>query len=172
MKIIETKVYSFDELSPEAQEKALNKLCDLNVNYDWWEFEYEDAERIGLKITGFDLDRGDYCNGEFIHDACYTANKIKEEHGEECETYKTADNFLRERDELVDTAEKDENGDFADESDLDDKLDESEEDFLKSILEDYLSILKKEYEYRTSKEAVIETIQSNDYAFTEDGELF
>ena len=47
-----------------------------------------------------------------------------------------------------------------------------EAEFLKSILEDYSIILQKEYEYLTSREAVEETIEANDYHFTENGNLF
>jgi len=46
-----------------------------------------------------------------------------------------------------------------------------EQEFLKCILEDYRCILSNEYDYLQSNEAVIETIITNDYAFTEEGEL-
>ena len=46
-----------------------------------------------------------------------------------------------------------------------------EDEFLKSLLEDYSIILQKEYEYQTSEEAIIESIKANDYEFTEDGKL-
>ena len=60
----EHTVYTFNKLSGEAKQHALEQLWDLNVYYDWWGYMYEDAENIGLKITGFDLDRGAYvCGG-------------------------------------------------------------------------------------------------------------
>ncbi len=164
-------VYSFDELSEDAQEKAVEKLYDLNVDYDWWEFVFEDASEVGLKLTSFDIDRGRSCKGEFIEDALFTADRIIETHGSTCDTYKTAAAFLKERDEAVETAPKDENGDFEDEYKLDQKLDDIENDFLANILSDYLTMLTKEYEYKTSKEAIIETIRINDYEFDEDGNL-
>jgi len=37
--------------------------------------------------------------------------------------------------------------------------------------EEYLSLLRQEYEYLTSKDAIVETIQANDYEFTEEGKL-
>ena len=46
-----------------------------------------------------------------------------------------------------------------------------EDDFLQSLCEDYRIILRNEYEYLTSEEAIIETIESNEYYFTEDGKL-
>lgn len=164
-------VYSFDELSEKAKQKAIDKLYDINVTDEWWEQTYEDASEIGLKITGFDIDRGDFCEGEFNEGACFTAQAIINNHGEVCETYKTATNFLKERDEIVNSAAKDENGEFEDEYELDNQLDELESEFLKSILQDYLAMLRSSYEYLTSEEAIIETIESNEYTFLENGTM-
>lgn len=48
--------YSFNELSQEAQETAkFENLRNLNVDYEWYGFIYDDAEQIGLRITAFDL---------------------------------------------------------------------------------------------------------------------
>lgn len=169
MRTIEVKLYKFSELSEEAQQKAIDSLYDINVFFDWWDSTYEDAERAGIKITGFDIDRGNYCEGEFIEGPEHTAHKIIDDHGQDCETYKTAEQYLKERDELINTAQKDEDGEFTDEHELDNKLDDLDAEFLKSILEDYRIILSKEWDYLTSKEAIIETIEANDYEFTEDG---
>lgn len=47
--------YSFDELSEEAQENALEKYWDWNVQDSFWhECVIEDAKEIG-KITGIDI---------------------------------------------------------------------------------------------------------------------
>jgi hypothetical protein len=43
--------------------------------------------------------------------------------------------------------------------------------FLRSLLEDYRIMLQKEYEYLTSEETIIETIEANEYEFTEKGEM-
>ena len=34
MRTIEITVYSFDELSKEAQQKAIDTLCSINVDYE------------------------------------------------------------------------------------------------------------------------------------------
>ena len=44
-------------------------------------------------------------------------------------------------------------------------------DKYKDLCKELYRSLEKEYEYQTSKEAIIETIQANDYEFTEDGTL-
>ena len=164
-------IYQFNELPEDAKQKAIEKLSDINTDYEWWDCAYEDAANVGLKITGFDLDRASYCKIEYIEDACHAAHKIIENHGESCDTYKNASEFLKNRDEIVNNAAKDENGDFENEYELDQKLDEIENEFLKTLSEDYWIILQQEYEYRTSEEAIIETIEANEYEFDENGNL-
>lgn len=58
------------------------------------------------------------------------------------------------------------------EYDFDNEADDLEADFLKSICEDYRILLRQEYEYRQSKDAIIETIEANEYEFKADGSLF
>jgi len=162
--------YEFDELSPEAQRRAIDTLWDINVAYDWWDCIYEDAETVGIKITSFDL-YYHYCRGEFIENARYTANKILQYHGETCETYQTAKVFLDTLNRFLEAADKDEYGELAYLSD-EQQVEEMELEFLRAILEDYRMLLQKEYDYQTSDEAIIETIRANEYEFTENGELY
>ena len=89
MRIIETKVYKFEELSEEGKEKAVNNLSDINVDHEWWDFIYEDAEQICLRITAFDLDRASFVNAEFINSARLTALLILKNHGKNEDTYKS-----------------------------------------------------------------------------------
>ena len=171
MKIKTYKTWKFEELDEKQKEKVIQKYGDINVDCDWWESTYQDAERVGVKIEAFNIDRGSYCKGKFISSSEETAHLIEKEHGETCETFKTAKEYLFARDATIEGAERDENGDFTNENELDNKLDELDGEFLKSILEDYLTILRKEYEYLTSEEAIIETIKANDYDFNEKGEI-
>lgn len=162
MRTIETTVYQFSELSNEAKQNAVNELSDINVYFDWWESIYEDAQKIGLKITSFDLDRNRRATGEFILSACEVAQNIMNEHGKMCETYKTAENFLNPWNPVF--------SNYMDET-SEDKLMELEHYFLSSILEDYSIMLQKESEYRMTDEAIIETIEANEYEFTENGKM-
>ena len=171
---VTTKVYSFVELSESAKENAIQNLSDINTDYEWWDSEYEDAANVGIKITGFDIGRGSYCKGDFTLDAEDVANKIIEDHGEIRETYKTAAAFLADKAKLWETHGT------ADDFDPDYEYYESDVDgyedliaeFEKSILEDYRIMLEKQYEYLCSEEAIIETIEANEYDFTEDGKLY
>lgn len=162
---IRTKLYKFNELSEEAKQKAIEEYYDINVMFEWWESTYDDAESIGLKITGFDIDRGSYCKGEFKLSAYEVAANIIRDHGEVCETYKTAQTFL----DSVNAVEPTEGEEYGEGQEYEDKMMELEDEFLKNILENYLTMLRDEYEYLQSKEAIIETIKINEYEFLKDG---
>jgi len=141
-------LYSFNELIEDAKQKAINNLSDINVDYNWWKSIYEDAKTIGLKITSFDLDRNRHCKGEFTLSAREVAEKIISEHGESCNTYKTAYKFIEDADgieEELPIKMDDEEGEEIDydfnEDERDMQLHELECKFLKSLLEDYSMIL-------------------------------
>lgn len=155
MRTIRIKLYKFSELSESAKQKAIENLSDINVDYNWWESTYEDAKNIGLKITSFELDRNRHAKGKFTGYAIDTAKDILEEHGQDCETYKTAEGFISDYNTT-----------------LDEDIEELEEGFLNSLLEDYSIILQKEREYLQSEDAIIETIEANEYEFTITGERF
>jgi len=157
-------LYKFEELPEETREKVIENLYDINVNYGWWTPVYEDAEQIGLKITGFDIDRGAHCDGEALISLPEIAEEIIKIHGNKTETYKTAKSFLNDLEALT--------GKYEDIEDCpEDEIDELEQEFLKSLLDDYRIILQKEYEYLTSEAAIIETIKANDYEFDGNGNL-
>ena len=53
--IIETTVYRLDELSGEAREKARTWYREGGFDHDWFEFVYDDFERI-CAILGVSLE--------------------------------------------------------------------------------------------------------------------
>lgn len=175
-------LFKFDELSEEAQEKVIENNWDWNIDCDWWDSTYEDAASIGLEITAFDLGRRQSIDGkltEYFLDCC---KLIRKNHGKDCDTFKTADIFLtdyieafkkwlaaKDREDMEDWelayTPKDWLFDFPSE----DEAVEVENDFRKALLEDYHSILDREYDYQTSREAIVESIQCNEMEFTESG---
>ena len=164
MKTVEIKLYKFSELSEEAKERVLTDHYDINLFPEWWDCTYDDAAQIGLRITEFDLDHKSI-SGKFIDSAPAVAEAILAEHGKICETYKTAKSFLSDLDELT--------GKYPNIEDCpEDEIEALEDDFLHSILEDYRIILNNEYDYLTGEEAIIETIEANEYDFTEDGKIY
>lgn len=174
MRTVRTKVYQFSELSESAKQKAIEWYLSGNDDSSFaWDNTTEDAIQIGLKIHSLDDHRPN--DGEFVESAESTAQQIIENHGKMCETYKTAAAFLKERDELVskhsdgiDTSKVAEDNEY----DFDNECDELEEEFLKSILEDYRIMLNKDIDYQNSEEYAIDAIVSNEYEFTKDGERF
>jgi hypothetical protein len=170
MRVISTTVYTFEELSPSAQATALDECRYFGVEHDWWDGVYEDAARVGVKITSFDLDRNRHAEGNFTCPAHEVAQNIFNEHGEQCETHKTAAAFMGGWQPVFDNY-MDETHPEYESREAENKLMELEEEFLKSILEDYSIILQHECEYLSSDEAVEEMIRANGYEYTADGRL-
>lgn len=159
MRIIETKAYQFEELDEQTKEKAIDNYRYVSVEHDsWWDFVKEDLNYIGIELRSFDIDRGSFAE---IHseDFYETCEKIIETHGENCETYKIAERYIKEYNNI----QHDE--------DLDEKLDDLDEEYQKEFSEEVLSMLRREYEYMTSDEYVIEMFQANEYEFTDQGKL-
>jgi hypothetical protein len=166
------QIYDFNELSESAQDKAIDNIRTINNEYyEWWDSIYEDAETIGLCLTGFGLDRNRHAKGYFIDGAECCAHFIVDNHGETCETYKTATAYLKDRDKIIESAPIDADGEFESEYNLDCELNDLDAEFLRSILEDYSRMLQREYEYRDSKEYLLEAIACNEYTFTEYGKI-
>jgi hypothetical protein len=161
-------LYKFEELSTEAQQKAIENFSDAGVNYNWW--THNDAKELGLKIDGFDLDRGGYVNGSFLLAANEVAQNILNNHGDQCETYKTANDFMNEWQPIF-CDYMNEDSENYESRDIEDKLMEIEQQFEHDLLEDYLIILQHEYEYLTSEEYIKDFIINNEYEFTEEGKL-
>lgn len=168
MRIIETKVYTFDELGDKAKERARDWYREGGlINEMAWENACEDALQIGLKIESLDQHRSN--EGKFMASAEETAHKIEKEHGNSCATYVTAKQYLEARDKVITVWERDENGEFVNQDRLDVSLDALDSNFLHDLLEDYRISHEKDLEYFYSAESVDETIRDNGYEFTIDG---
>lgn len=155
-------LYLLSELSPKAREKAIDRLRSWNVeDMEWWDGVYDDAERIGLKITSFDLGRRSECNGRFTQSGKDVAEAIIKEHGPDCETVATAQAFLK---DLASLPLED-----GEDCPSDRDLEKCEAEFLRSLLEDYRVMLERECDYLTSDEAVAESLECNEVEFLEDG---
>ena len=173
MRTITKNVYSFSELSEQAKIKAIEDHANFIGYENWWEDIYEDAENVRLKITSFDLDRGKI-DGCFKTTAMLTADLILENHGKDTKTYKEALKFCNNWDSLVEKYSDGINLNKVDEvnaDDFDEEADEMEKEFLKSLLYEYLFLLRNDYEYQTSESVIIENIEANGYEFYENGEL-
>jgi len=172
MRTVRTKVYSFNELSEQAKEKAIEWFLSGNESFAFSD-TVEDAEHVGLIITSLEDHRPS--KGSFQNSALETAQLIIDNHGEHCETHKTAKQFLAERDALV---EKYSDGIQLDtvsegnEYEFDSECDELEDEFLKSILEDYRIICNNQMDYENTDKYAIDGIVANEYEFQQDGTKF
>ena len=165
MRVEETTVYQFDELNEKAKEHARDWYRQGALDYDWWDYIYDDAETIGLTITDFDLDRNRHATGKLTKSIKEACQLIHANHGKACDTYQVATEYLGTITH-VDQAESN------DEEDHDDEREEVREHFEQALLEEYSIMLQHEYEYLMSNESVDETIRCNEYEFTEAGKRF
>ena len=67
MEVRQYNVFTFDELQEDIQEKALDNLRDINVDYEWWEctmgYYVDLLARVGFE--GADISfSGFYCQGD------------------------------------------------------------------------------------------------------------
>lgn len=149
MRTITLDLYKFEELDKDVQQKVIETLADINVDYGWWQWVYEDAAQIGLEITTFEIGR--YLEGNFEDSAEETARLITENHRQMTPTHKAAVDYLR---------------------DIRGRFDEEHEvGFLRKLRRCYLAMLNDEYDYQTSREAIVERIKANDYEFTIIGKI-
>jgi hypothetical protein len=154
MKTIKTKIIelpTFEQLTDIQKQKVIENYSDINVDSVFW-FEHiiDEAKELGFKIKEFDTYRKTI-NAKFTKDAVEVANTILKEHGEACETYKSARNFLEDYNKVA-----------TDDDAMQDAVVAEFEDYLS---DDYLNILCEQYEYCTSEEAIIETLILNEYTF-------
>jgi hypothetical protein len=161
-------IYTFDELSDKAKDRARDWWRQGALHYDWWDCTFEDALQVGLKITSFDTGRSCEIEGDFIGTLEETADKILAEHCDRCGTWAEANAYKKTLAEFMATAEKDEDGELATYA-LENEREDIDREFLRALLEEYLSTLRKEEEYHLSDEVADEMLVANDYEFTEDG---
>lgn len=88
---------------------------------------------------------------------------IVNNHGKDCDTFKTATQFIA----AVLAVKPD-----TDDTDEEEERETLAAEFKRDILEDYLTMLRQEVEYRLKDETVDEDIRANEYTFTADGERF
>ena len=168
-------IYSFDELSKEAKENAIEKNRTTNVDYDWWDFTCESMEEVGVKINSFDIyHRNINITIDYSED---TAIKTIDNYGEGMEVVKISKRFIADRDALIKKlGEGNEIDGYSVKEEFIDEYDEEieylEDEYRKEMSEEILTWLRDEYEYLQTDEAVSETLIANDYEFTEDGTIY
>lgn len=174
--------YEYDELPEKIQEKIREKLWDINIFHDWYEFTIDWFQErlndcgLSCKHIYFDSDPWRITNMENLQ--VYDFEKL-------------ADTFLKcisgkiniEFDSLYELF----NSIYVDNRyfvydvcncDIDfpghfiDNIIHQLDHWLDRLRSEFASCLMQEYEYLTSQEAIEETIRANEYQFDKNGGLF
>jgi len=178
----------YDELSEEAKDRAIEKLGDINVSYDWWIPTAESVRYEWLRKYGIDFEVGGLCFDLGYRQQLYFSKwKIRvvdpwrllsalpggasillelELAGED--DFPLAFDF----DTCYHTAGGITTLQLIDQRDVEaPELPFDEGEWFNDLCRDFWRELEREYMYLTSKEAIEETIRVNCLEFTEDGEL-
>ena len=176
MRIIETKVYEFDELDIQTQEKVIENNRTINVDSNfWYQCELDNFKHeLKIKVNEFDIYRREI--NITIEDSFDTAQGIVDFFGKESSIVCSAKIFIKDRDALVKKYGEgnDKDGYSVKEeywSEYDEEIEYLEEEFRREIAVEILSMLTLDYEYQTSDDGIKETIIANEYEFTEKGKL-
>lgn len=196
MKTISLNLYSFQELSPEAQTAAIEKHQHINTNFDWWDSVYdqfnEDAQNY------FDIDNiyfsGFWSQGDgamFEYSSINPAFIDEIINGLDLPTWKKQ---ILSAAYITGTGQHSghyyhsgccrHNIDydyyqFNQHPNLHDFVNDQFNEIEKLIRDKYKDLcselyrnLEREYEYLTGPEAIKETLICNEYEFTSDGEMY
>tara|TARA_R100000742_G_C4186970_1_gene20269 strand:+ start:56 stop:550 length:495 start_codon:yes stop_codon:yes gene_type:complete len=164
MKTIEIKVYKFEELDEQTREKVIENYRYINVDDTfWYDWIKDDFYRLGLEIQEFDIGRGNYAK-IYIDNFEDTSKNIIKEFGDSVLIKQTAKNYIDEYNKIQANYKEDE--------DIERELEILDEEYEKEYSEDILSYLRANYEWEITDEAVINTIEANDYDFTTEGKIY
>ena len=164
MKTIEIKVYKFDELDKQTREKVIENYRYINVdNTFWYDWIKEDFIRLGLEIQGFDIGSGNAVK-IYIDNLEETSKSILHEFGDSVAIKQTAKNYINEYEKIQ--------ANFKEDEDIEREVELLDEQYEKEYSEDILSYLRSNYDWEISDEAILETIEANEYDFTTEGKIY
>lgn len=183
MEAIETReLYTFDELSDEAQDKAVEEMWDINIMHEWYNWTREDAadrwqKKYGItfdpKKVYFDFDRAFWIAFDdiWVSDEKALYRALEMSHGEKlavtrqdiCFSFHTSHYGGGRMSTSLDFT------DYRPSTAPDLTVDPNQ--WFSEICQELLYDLRQEYEYLTSKGEIIETIKINEYEFSAEGEF-
>lgn len=192
-------VYKFDELSDEAKEKAIEDYRVDGLNYEWWDYIFEDAKRMGA-LMGIQVDniyfsgfssQGDGACFEGSYE--YVKGSVKaiadETGGTDKDLIAITKGLQAEqrRNFYGLSASVKQRGHYSHEFctviDVADnrenapwQVSDGVEEAIKDLLRDFMRWiyrnLEREFDYLNSDEAITETIEVNEYEFLENGRMY
>jgi len=196
--ITKTNVYPFNELSEESQQNAIDNNRDMNTDYEWWGCEIDDFKTIA-GLMGIEIE-GIYFSGFSSQGdgACFTGSyAYKKGSVKGVKAYAPRDEELHRIVEELAKSQKpnfysleaqikhsghyyhsgctaitviNTNNDFC-------YIDgPNQADDIRELLRDFMNwtykSLESQYGYLTSDEGIKESLISNEYQFTKDGDIF
>jgi len=197
MQLQTIKTFSFSELSESAKDSVLSNSRNINTDYDWHNDDDDDFKSI-CSLLGIDVDNIYYSGFSSQGDgACFEGaytyksgllKAIKEYAPIDKElhriakqlqlvkyrgvsaTIKHSGHYYHEYCTDIAVYQEDKDGYSDDDAPI--ELSDEITELMRDLMRWLYKSLESQYEYLTSDEAIIETIEANDYQFTEDGELF
>ena len=187
MKTEQVNIYKFSELSPKVQREVLDKMRNINTDYDWYDSDFEgfkeQLDKMGLSCDsfGFDLyNRDCYMIKPHIDDIRkFLKSGMRDE---ERLLFEIDEEKKDEFEALVDKLEEEYNFGIEESNgrssynyvegldEVGDILGYDYDEHIKDTMKDFLKQLQESYDYLESDEAVKDTIEANEYDFLEDGE--
>jgi hypothetical protein len=189
-------VYKFDELSESAKQKAIDDYRQDGFDYDWWDAVYEDARQIG-EIIGIKIDNIYFSGFSSQGDgACFegkytytkgSVKKIKDHAPQDEELHRIARELqkLQKKNFYSLSAKVKQSGhyshEYCTEIEVCDNLNSygdvtvETEKALSELLRDFMrwiyKSLETDWDYLSSDEQIVETIQANEWEFDENGDM-
>ena len=194
--VITRTLYNYNELSQQAQEKAIENLYNINVDHEWYDYTInnwkEKLEKIGFEgveifFSGFSSQGDGACfdgyvsidkitqftkDKEYKHLNYAIDKNLVEIEGINVKT-SYANHYSHEKTRYFELTAHyyNYNGKINRIENLIEKLEKEIENLRYNLSCELYQELNKDYDYLTSKEAIIETIEANEYEFTKEGTL-
>ena len=192
-------VYQFNELSDAAKDKAIEDYRQDGFDYEWWDYIFEDAKRMGA-LMGITVDNIYFSGFSSQGDgACFegsyeyvkgSVKAIRDETGDNDKDLTAIAKGLQaeqRRNFYGLSASVKQRGhyshEFCTEIDVQDNRDNAPwqvadevEEAIKDLLRDFMRwiyrSLEREWDYMNSDAAITETIEANEYEFLENGRMY
>ena len=117
---------------------------------------------MGLEIQEFDLGRRNYID-VLISNLEETSKSILHEFGS-TSIRQTAKNYLDEYEKIL--------SNFKEDEDIEREVEILDEQYIKEYQEEVITFINTCYDWEISDEAILDTIEANDYDFTTEGKIY
>jgi hypothetical protein len=190
-------IYKFEEAPENLKQKILDNYREINVDYDWWDFDglidpsQEDVKKLSpedkkrydkvmksgksvfkYKIGSFDLDRSNYLQLENVEPAdeqlFFGILGLTKAERKKIYKVKPYNDNNRETDTKIEVW-FDEDAKITD--DEKERIEQKVSGAWSDIIHQAKKDLRKDYEYNLSDEAIKETLIANEYDFDEKGKI-